>query len=231
VVVLNNVDPLRYLLEGTTEGRVDKATSDPIPSSIETWDLSYLHFHEITFVTAHNAHANTFAAGDNVVKQLATNQKYSIYQLLKHVGVRGLMLDIEFDAFDSTIRLVHGSVDFNSFEAVLAREVVPFLDEDPDAIITIDLETKGDRSKLRDELKSLFHNNPSFAERVFRINHPMWKGYKEWPTALEMRQANQRVIILVDSYVLESDDLGIIWRNDVVIVSCYESQLLGRIQT
>ena len=204
---------------GTTESRVDKATSDPIQSSIETRDLGPLHFNEVTFVTAHNAHANNFASGDNVAKMMATNQQYSVYHLLKYVGIRGLMLDIEYDSWDSTIRLVHGGVDFNSFEDVLIHEINQFLDENHDAVITIDLETKGDTKMMREKLNLIFEDNPQFAARVFRVSDLHWRNHKEWPLIREMREADQRVVILCDTSALQSEKLGILSRRDFVIVS------------
>jgi hypothetical protein len=160
-----------------------------------------------------------FAAGNNMVKQLATNQQFSIYHQLKYVGVRGLLLDIEYDDQHNDIRLVHGSVDFNRFSDIIENEICPFLDEDPSAIITIDLETRGDRSKLLRQLKLVFDNTPSFTNRIFRITDPQWQRHREWPMIKEMRKADQRILLLVDSFELQSDELGIMWRNDIVIVS------------
>ena len=207
---------------GTTESRIEQATSDPVQSSIETRNFGPLHFNEVTFITAHNAHANNFAAGDNLAKMLATNQQYSIYHLLKHVGVRGLMLDIEYDSWDSTIRLVHGGVDFNSFEDVLIYEINQFLNENLDAVITIDLETKGDLEMMREKLELIFENNPQFAARVFRMSDSRWRRHKEWPLIQEMRDADQRVVILCDSSILRTEKLGILWRRDIVIENHWE---------
>jgi hypothetical protein len=205
---------------GTTESRLDKRTEDGgIATSLDTQNLGSLHFNEVTVVSAHNAHANSFAAGNNMVKQLATNQKFSVYHSLKNVGVRGLLLDIEYDDQHNDIRLVHGSVDFNRFSDVLEQEIAPFLDEDPGAIITIDLETRGDRSKLLGQLRQVFGRSTSFSKRIFRITDPMWKRHKDWPMIKELRKADQRVLLLVDSFELQSDELGIMWRNDIVIVS------------
>ena len=216
---------LHSKLKGTSESKVDKPTTDPIQSSVVTKNIGTLRFNEATFVTAHNAHANTYAAGDNMAKQLATNQQYSIYRLLKYVGVRGLMLDIEYDFIDNAIRLIHGSVDFNSFEAVLVHEIIPFLDEDLDAVITIDLESKGDIEMLREGLYTIFHDNPTFADRIFRILDPRWKNHKEWPLINELRKANQRILILADNRNLQSEELGIMWRNDLVIENHWQGGL------
>ena len=78
---------------------------------------------------------------------MATNQEYSIYKQLKEVGVRGLMLDIQRDA-NGVLILVHGLVQYSRLIDVIRYEIEPFLDEDPRAIVTIDLETLGDRAML-----------------------------------------------------------------------------------
>lgn len=202
---------------GTTVSRFDTNTTDSIQAGIES-KLGSMHLNEVTFVTAHNAHANSYASGENIAKQIATNQKYSVYHQLKYTGVRGLMLDIEYDGVDSDIRLVHGNFDFNSLSDVIAKEIVPFLEEDTDAIITIDLETRGDREILREQLKFILDRHPEFARRIFRITDPRWLGLKEWPMLRHMRKADQRVVILCDSHEVRSEELGIMWRNDITMV-------------
>lgn len=202
-----------------TPSKVDSPTTDPVLSSSETRNHGQMRFHEVTFVTAHNAHANNFAAGDNIARQLYSNQKYSIYHLLKYWGVRGLMLDIASDS--DGIKLVHGQIAFNLLSDVLANEIIPFLDEDPDAIITIDFETVGDRTILGEQLQKELKQYPGFARRIFRMTSSRWHGHKDWPTIQDMRDSDQRVIILADSLVLEIDSLGIMWRNDIVMASVW----------
>jgi len=48
---------------------------------------------DVSRVSSRNSHANKFASAENVIRQLATNQEYSVYEQLSR-GVRGLMLDI-----------------------------------------------------------------------------------------------------------------------------------------
>ena len=178
--------------------------------------ISHLPFHSVTWVSSHNAHANTFAAGDNALMRLATNQKYSIYEQLKKVGVRGLMMDIEYNQ-NGGINLVHGLIEFGSLEDILNYEIIPFLEEDTNAIITIDFETLGDRALLMQELRIILANTPRFTSRIFRINDNRWANHNEWPTIQEMRDADQRVIILSDSTIVQSDELGIMLRNSITM--------------
>ena len=178
--------------------------------------ISHLPFHKVTWLSSHNSHANDFAAGDNTLMRLATNQKYSIYEQLKLVGVRGLMMDIEYNQ-NGGINLVHGLVEFASLEDILNYEIIPFLEEDINAIITIDFETLGDRALLMQELRIILANTPRFTSRIFRINDDRWANYKEWPTIQAMRDSDQRVIILSDSTIVQSHDLGIMLRNSITM--------------
>ena len=198
--------------------RYDSPSSIPIPIEIYTDEraISSLHFHEVTWISAHNAGANNFAAGgDNIELKLATNQEYSIYKQLKYVGVRGLMLDIEYK--NEGLMLVHGLVVFSDFESIINHEIIPFLEEDPDAIITIDLETLGDRGMIMKKLRTILANSSGLTSRIFNINDERWDHHQEWPTIQEMRDADQRVIMLSDSSIVKSTDLGIMLRNSIVM--------------
>lgn len=198
--------------------RYDSPSSIPIPIEIgiEEHAISNLHFNEVTFISAHNAGSNNFVAGDNIELKLATNQEYSIYKQLKYVGVvRGLMLDIEYK--NEGLMLVHGLVEFSDFESIINHEIIPFLEEDPDAIITIDLETLGDRGMIMKRLRTILANSPGLTSRIFNINDERWDHHQEWPTIQEMRDANQRVIMLSDSSIVKSDQLGIMLRNSIVM--------------
>ena len=179
-------------------------------------DISHLPFHNVTWVSSHNSNANNFAAGDNAWMRLATNQKYSIYEQLKKVGVRGLMMDLEYNQ-NGGINLVHGLIEFGSLEDILNYEIIPFLEEDTNAIITIDFETLGDRALLMQEFRIILANTKRFASRIFRINDDRWANHNEWPTIQEMRDADQRVIILSDSTIVQSDELGIMLRNSITM--------------
>ncbi|KAL9188833.1 hypothetical protein ACHAXT_007211 [Thalassiosira profunda] len=180
--------------------------------------IGHLHFNNVTWLASHNAHANRFSAGDNAVSRLATNQEYSIYRQLKEVGVRGLMLDLEYDIGSNEIRLVHGFIAFSTLRDTIRYEIDPFLDEDPDAILTLDLETMGnndDRALVMKELRRLLRELPSFTSKIFRLTDDRWANHTEWPTIQEMRDADQRVIVFSDSTIVQSNDLGIMLRGDI----------------
>ena len=194
--------------------RYDSPSSIPIPIEIgiDERSISSLHFHEVTWISSHNAGSNNFVADDNIELKLATNQEYSIYKQLKYVGVRGLMLDIEYK--NEGLMLVHGLVEFSDFESIINHEIIPFLEEDPDAIITIDLETLGDRGMIMKKLRTILANSSGLTSRIFNIND---ERCQEWPTIQEMRDADQRVLMLSDSSIVKSDQLGIMLRNSIVM--------------
>ena len=97
-------------------------------------------------------------------------------------------------------------------EDILKYEIIPFLEEDTNAIITIDLQTLGDRALLMQELRIILANTPRFTSRILRINDDRWANYKEWPTIQAMRDSDQRVIILSDSTIVKShDNENIVW--------------------
>lgn len=192
----------------------------PISSELaqDEHDISQLPFNNVTWVSSHNAVANDFAAGDNVLLQMATNQKYSVYTQLKTLGVRGLMIDLEYK--QDTLQLVHGLLSFGTFEDLINYEIVPFLEENRDAIITIDIETLGNRAAIMRELRLILGNTPALSGRIFRITDERWDNHKEWPTIQEMRDADQRVLILSDSTIVSSNDLGINFRWNLVMEVC-----------
>ena len=125
-------------------------------------------------------------------------------------------MDIEYNQ-NGGINLVHGLIQFGSLEDILNYEIIPFLEEDTNAIITIDFETLGDRALLMQEFRIILANTPRFKSRIFRINDDIWVNHNEWPTIQEMRDADQRVIILSDSTIVQSDELGIMLRNSITM--------------
>ncbi len=145
---------------------------------------------------------------------MATNQEYSIYKQLKEFYVRGLMLDIQY--FDGGIRLVHGFVTYSWLKDIILYEITPFLNEDSKAIITIDLETLGNRELIMRELRILLYQTPDFTRRIFNIYDARWDDY-EWPTVQQMIDADQRIIILSDNALVQSKELGIMLRANIMM--------------
>jgi len=192
----------------------------PISSELvqDEHDISQLPFNNVTWVSSHNAPANDFAANNNVLLQMATNQKYSVYTQLKDLGVRGLMIDLEYK--QDTLQLVHGLLSFGTFKDLINYELIPFLEEDEEAIITIDIETLGNRAAIMRELRLILSNTPALTSRIFRLQDERWDNHKEWPTIQDMRDANQRVLILSDSTIVSSVDLGVNFRWNIVMEVC-----------
>jgi hypothetical protein len=85
------------------------------------------------------------------------------------------------------------------------------------AVITIHLETRGDRDLIMKELRVILQQAPGFTNRIFRLADDRWKNHTEWPTIQETRDTDQRVLILSDSKMVLSEELGIVLREDIVM--------------
>ena len=133
--------------------------------------IDNMTFSDVTWVSSHNSHANKFASAENVLRQIASNQEYSVYEQLSR-GVRALMLDIEYR--NGALYCVHSFVEFSLLRDLVLNEIVPFLDEDEQSIITIDFETTGDVELIRSELRILLEQVPELARRIFRVNDRLW---------------------------------------------------------
>ena len=202
----------------------------PTSTSLSTELLQDQHridnmiFSDVTWVSSHNAFANKFAAADNIFRNLAINQENSVYKQLKEGGVRGLMLDIAYK--DGSLQCVHGFVEFGLLRDLVVNEILPFINEDEECIITIDFETKGDVELIRNALRDLLEQTPDFASRIFRVNDERWENHTaEWPTIAQMRAADQRVLILVDNPRVASNDMGIHFRYNVTTENHWKGSL------
>ena len=69
--------------------------------------------------------------------------------------------------------------------------------------------------ELRNILRS--YETALFNSRIFRMVDERWQNHTEWPTIQEMRDADQRVIILSDNDAVQSEELGIMLRDDIVM--------------
>jgi len=67
------------------------------------------------------------------------------------------------------------------------------------------------------ELRLILQKIPRFTNRIFRLADDRWKDHSEWPTVQEMRDADQRVVILSDNNLVQSKELGIMLREDIVM--------------
>jgi hypothetical protein len=165
-------DPLNEIEKSLTlspEDVYDTPTSTPLSTELvqDERSIDNMSFSDVTWMSSHNAHANEFAAADNVFRKLASNQEQSVYKQLKQ-GVRGLMLDIEYK--DGSLQCVHGFVEFGLLRYLVVNEIIPFLNEEEQCVITIDFETKGDVELIRNEMRDLFEAAADLSSRTWDSN-------------------------------------------------------------
>ena len=188
--------------------------------------LSNLPFHQTTVLASHNAHANR-AAADSFFETLGINQENSIYHQLNVDGVRALLLDIQLD--NGELRLVHGPLDYGSFADEMEKNLVPFLEEDEHAVISLYLQTVGDDNsedeeairaeilvKLQETFDKLVVNGLSLKELTFKHNDEKWSNHNDWPTMNELRAANQRIFIFSDRSEFYSSQYGFMHNRQVL---------------
>jgi hypothetical protein len=136
-------------------------------------------FDQYSWVTTHNAFTSN---------GLIPNQSQTIDVQLAE-GVRGLMLDLHYS--QGRVRLCHkictgeGSA---TFADLLNDTILPFLDNDTDAIVSLHLEDMTTRQQLSDELALV----PRLAGRSFEPG--AWRT-PAWPTYRELRESGQRLLI------------------------------------
>ena len=181
-----------------------------------------LRFNEATWLVSHNSHANFDAAGNDFVKRLGCNQKYSILEQLSN-GVQGISLDIELDYSrddpDERLRLVHGPIDYGGLGSEMSKNVAPYLESNVDAIVIISFQTNGDdtdeiRSDTLALLKQVFDkvlvDGEPLKNLTFDYEDERWDS-NDWPTILELREANQRLVVFTDrSEFAEDPEYGFI---------------------
>ena len=175
-------------------------------------DDGNLPFHAVTVLASHNAHANR-AAASTFFETLGINQENSIYDQLAVDGVRALLMDIKLDRSytDDPLRLVHDPLDYGGFGEEMFNNLVPFLEEDGSAVVSLYLQAVGDtntgndqsiRAEMLEQLKVVFDrlevNGLPLKALTFKYNDAAWENHDEWPTMNELRQANQRVFVFSD---------------------------------
>ena len=203
--------------------------------TIRAQHLGNLRLHEATFLTSHNAHAN-LAVAEGVIEPLGTNQEDTILEQLKIDGVRGLMLDILLNEEEGELlRLVHGNsfimLDYGDMKTSLEENLIPFLEENKDTIISIFLETVNDndyitRDKILVQLKNIFTNlsvdGVPLKHLTFQYDDEKWKEHSDWPTINEMIQSNQRILLFTDRSEHAESEYGFMYREDVLVENNWE---------
>mmetsp|Transcript_22316 Transcript_22316/g.45722 ORF Transcript_22316/g.45722 Transcript_22316/m.45722 type:complete len:546 (+) Transcript_22316:3-1640(+) len=206
----------------------------PIPPIIDTTgDDGPLRFHETTFLTSRNAHANRGRVSQ-IEEAYEIHQDDSIFTQLWSDGVRALHLAIQLDKNeiseffdddgDDDLRLVHGPLDYGGFTKVLELDIIPFLEYDEAAVLSLDLEivaADGDAAllildKLSVLLSTMEVNGVPMKNLTFKYNDTLWQDHSDWPTLDEMRDSNQRFVIFTDQSEIIDQDLGIMYKEQII---------------
>jgi chitinase len=149
------------------------------PTLARTPDDMDRPFDQYSWVTTHNAFTSNGAL---------PNQSQTIATQLGE-GVRGLMLDLHYDY--GRVRLCHKictSPSSVAFADLINDTLLPYLDDNPDAIITLQLEDETTTAQLTAELARA----PGLAGRTFQ---PDTWDTPTWPTYRQLRDKGQRVLI------------------------------------
>ncbi|KAL7469398.1 hypothetical protein ACHAXS_009649 [Conticribra weissflogii] len=205
----------------------------PIPPIIDdTKNDGPLPFHETTFLTSRHAHANRGRVSQ-IEEAYEIHQDDSIFTQLWSDGVRALHLAIQLDKnetsdfdddSDDDLRLVHGPLDYGGFKGVLELDIIPFLQYDETAILSLDLEmvtADGDAAllimdKLRVLLSTMEVNGVPMKDLTFKYNDTLWQNHSDWPTLDEMRKTNQRLVIFTDQSEIIDPDFGIMYKKHIM---------------
>lgn len=145
-----------------------------------TWDDAALldkHYDEVCFLMTHNAY-------NCPPRHTFPNQDTSISQQLKD-GVRGLMLDV-YDAPSGPV-LYHAfsGLGQTPLSSVLG-EIRDFLDDHPNAVISIIFENHGTHANLQNALAG--HG----------LDTMTYTHDGSWPTLRELVNANDRLVLFVE---------------------------------
>lgn len=144
-----------------------------------------LPFNFYSWVTTHNAFSN---GAD--YRYWYQNQSHTVREQLD-AGVRGLMLDV-YES-NGRVRVCHSSCD--GIEKPLASyfsdDILPFLAQNPQAVVTVFLEDYVSQASLQAELS----RTPGLGGQTFSPGSEKWKWLVQWPVLQEMIDANQRLLI------------------------------------
>lgn len=223
---------LALLLQSSVAATLRQAAL-PIPSARRRLnDDGNLKFNEATFIASHNAHA-TLAVAEGVLEPLGANQDDTLLDQLTNDGVRGLLLDIMLNEEErEELRLVHASsfvtLDYGGFRSGIGNNLIPFLEEDENAIISLFIEAVGDdgvdaatvRATILGHLQAIFSsmtvNGIALKDMVFKYDHELWKDHEDWPKLDEIRESGQRIFIFTDRSELEDSEYGFMFNRHVM---------------
>jgi hypothetical protein len=164
----------------------------------KNYDLM-LGFNEVTFLTAHNSNADS---SFNIVDSAFANQRLSMDELITQEQTYGHMIDIIYDTGRGEWRFTHGEQDFDGFVERTKKELLTPLLEDDTLILWFDVQIDKEDGQNDDDLKRLLSNAfdqmPEFRDLIFNIKDSRWSNHQDWPTLLELVEAQQRVVMIVD---------------------------------
>lgn len=173
-------------------------------------------FHEYSWLTAHNAHAST----NHISIPFHDNQSYDMTHQLNNLGVRGLMIDIQYKYGE--VMLVHSAANAGNFIIRMTNEILPFLKNNKNSVLTFDVEvTEGKLS--RTQFLTAMKEIPWFTELMFNPYDPRWNNQQEWPSPAEMISANQRIIFMIDkkelsgSFTTGADNFYVFRRSELTM--------------
>ncbi|NIJ68272.1 phosphatidylinositol-specific phospholipase C domain-containing protein [Xanthomonas sp. 60] len=150
------------------------------PADLVDLDRPFDHY---LWITTHNA-----ANHGSVVP----NQGMDISAQLQR-GARGLMLDIY--ERDGQLVTCHADCAFHGRRAPLKNDLASvsrYLDDHPDAVVTLQLEDH----YPREAMEAFVRENEHLFRRTFNPEHATWAAKKgQWPTLREMIVADQRLLI------------------------------------
>lgn len=153
-------------------------------------------FDQYLWITTHNA-ANHGS--------FLPNQSLDIAAQLQR-GVRGLMLDIY--ERDGQLVTCHAECAFHGRKAPLKEDlgsVSRYLDDHPDAVVTLQLEDHYPRSAM----ETFVRDNATLFRHGFKPDDPRWAAKKgQWPTLRELIVADQRLLVLTQQAELSGTYAG-----------------------
>lgn len=161
-------------------------------------------------VTAHAASLDSRNKPFNEYSWVTTHNSYEkINQNLKEIpaqlqdGVRGFMLDLYVETFDprpeQRIKVCHKQLAcYGPLSAQLKNEFLPFLQKNPQEVVTLFLETYVERQHLQE----VFDTLPGLADVSF---DPANFAPDQWPTIAQMAARNNRLILLTDKRGVTGD--------------------------
>ena len=170
-------------------------------------------YNEVTFLAAHNAHCNKEDGWTY------SQQSFTITKLLENYGVRALELDVYVR--NNELLMCHGILGCGkTFESALI-EINSFLDNNPEAIVTIFIESEKGWDPTR-STNTLFENTyrssgvfdkifwPNFdpntpvdRDKTYGVNRGNNTTYV-WPTLQTMINDNRRLLIFQDKFFGEN---------------------------